>query len=190
MTDWAPGMDPGPAHEPRHAHESPYQPPGESVEFDREIQYHQLIWMGVGLLLIAVVSAVLVFFMLRGFVSWRAETAVSPPVMPPPSTSDAPQLLARPERELATVRRAEAERLDSYGWVDPASGVAHIPIERAIDLVAVRGLPSTAPATPGPAPPATGAPEAAPPPGAPAPAATAPATPPAPAPGAHPGGSR
>ena len=187
MSEWAPGMDPGPAHEPRHAHESPYEPPQESVEFDREIQYHQLIWMGVGLLLIAVVSAVLVFFMLRGFVSWRSEAAGAGPVMPPPAASDAPQLLARPERELATVRSGEAERLGSYGWVDPASGVAHIPIERAIDLVAAKGLPTSAPTAA-----ATEAPGTAPAPAPAAPAATPPATaPPPPAgAGAHPGGFR
>jgi hypothetical protein len=132
----------------QHAHEAPYEPPHESVEFDREIQYHQLIWMGVSLLLLAVVSGVLVFFLLRGFVTWREKGAEVAPVMPPPAAVGGPQLLARPERELEQAVRAEKERLASYGWVDQASGVAHISIERAIEIVAERGLPSRVPAAP------------------------------------------
>ena len=29
--------------------------------------------------------------------------------------------------------------LDNYGWVDKSAGVVRIPIDRAIDLLAVRG---------------------------------------------------
>src|SRR6476659_6104458 len=140
-----------------HAHEAPYEPPHESVEFDREIQYHQLIWMGVALLVTALLSGVGVFFLLRGFVSWRAEAAAAnQPLVAPAARAAAPQLLARPERELERVRREEKERLESYGWVDQADGVAHIPVERAIDILAARGLPArTAAPTPAPAATAT-----------------------------------
>jgi hypothetical protein len=31
--------------------------------------------------------------------------------------------------------------LESYDWVDPKNGVVHIPIERAMDVIAQRGLP-------------------------------------------------
>lgn len=138
-----------------HAHEVPYEPPHESVEFDREIQYHQLIWMGVGLLLTALLSGVGVFFLLRSFVGWRAEQAASStPLVAPAPTAAAPLLLARPERELERVRREEKEQLESYGWVDQASGVAHIPIEKAIEIVAARGLPARA-AAPAASPAAT-----------------------------------
>ncbi len=42
-------------------------------------------------------------------------------------------------------RAAQLERLGSYGWVDRRAGVVHIPIERAMQLVAegVRAAPST-----------------------------------------------
>ena len=171
-----------------HAHEAPYEPPHESVEFDREIQYHQLIWMGVGLLVICLLSGVGVFFMLRGFVTWRAvQAAGSTPLVAPAPTAAAPQLLARPERELDRVRREEKEQLDSYGWVDQAAGVAHIPVERAIDIVAARGLPARAAApTPAPAATATVPPMTSTPAGAPhaAPVVTTSATP-TPTPEAH-----
>jgi len=35
----------------------------------------------------------------------------------------------------------EEDRLNSYGWVDEKAGTVHIPIERAMHLVAERGLP-------------------------------------------------
>jgi hypothetical protein len=38
----------------------------------------------------------------------------------------------------------DEEQLHSYGWVDRQSGIVHIPIDRAIDLIVERGL-----ATPG-----------------------------------------
>ena len=31
--------------------------------------------------------------------------------------------------------------LNHYGWVDPERGVVRIPIDRAIDVIATRGLP-------------------------------------------------
>ena len=33
-------------------------------------------------------------------------------------------------------------RLNTYGWVDRKAGVAHIPVDRAIDILAKRGLPT------------------------------------------------
>lgn len=35
----------------------------------------------------------------------------------------------------------QEDQLNSYGWLDEKAGVAHIPIERAMDLIAQRGLP-------------------------------------------------
>ncbi len=35
----------------------------------------------------------------------------------------------------------QESQLNSYGWVDEKAGVAHIPIDRAMELIAQRGLP-------------------------------------------------
>jgi hypothetical protein len=40
------------------------------------------------------------------------------------------------------MRAAEDKILNGYGWVDREHGVARIPIDRAIDLLAQRGLPA------------------------------------------------
>ena len=49
-----------------------------------------------------------------------------------------PRLQARPVLDLEALRAAEAEILDGYSWVDEQAGVARIPIERAMELLAER----------------------------------------------------
>lgn len=50
-------------------------------------------------------------------------------------------LQADPSAELAAYEAAQRELLSSYGWIDPTAGVVRLPIERAMELVAERGLP-------------------------------------------------
>jgi len=51
--------------------------------------------------------------------------------------------LERHERvEIKDFRLKEEQTLNSYGWVDEKTGVVHIPIERAMQLLAQRGLPT------------------------------------------------
>jgi hypothetical protein len=63
---------------------------------------------------------------------------------PSPSVSPAfhprgPMLEIDPERDLTTLRQREDAQLHSYGWVDRSAGTVHIPIERAMDLLAEDG---------------------------------------------------
>jgi len=66
-------------------------------------------------------------------------------VMPP-----APVLQVRPRQELVDYCAVQEAVVNSYGWVNQESGVAHIPVDRAMDLVLARGLP-TRPASEAPA---------------------------------------
>jgi hypothetical protein len=52
-----------------------------------------------------------------------------------------PQLEENERQELKDVRLAEERTLHSYGWVDEKAGIVRIPIERAMELTAERGLP-------------------------------------------------
>jgi hypothetical protein len=52
-----------------------------------------------------------------------------------------PRLQANPEQELEQIKQHELDQLQSYGWVDGTAGIAHIPIDRALDIVASKGLP-------------------------------------------------
>ena len=52
--------------------------------------------------------------------------------------------LERNERvEINDFRLQEEQTLNSYGWTDEKAGVVHIPIERAMQLLEQRGLPTT-----------------------------------------------
>ena len=52
--------------------------------------------------------------------------------------------LERNERiEINDFRLKEEQTLNSYGWIDEKAGVVHIPIERAMQLIAQRGFPTT-----------------------------------------------
>ena len=52
-----------------------------------------------------------------------------------------PQLEIDERTELNNVRLREAQTLNTYDYVDEKAGTVRIPIERAMDLVAQRGLP-------------------------------------------------
>lgn len=68
---------------------------------------------------------------------------------PPPAVKEEiqktipePRLEENERNELNEVRMKEEEQLNSYGWVDQNAGVAHIPIDRAMQLVVQQGLPT------------------------------------------------
>ena len=52
-----------------------------------------------------------------------------------------PRLQATPSLDLQQFRAQEVERLATYGWVDRESGVVHVPIERAMELISKEGFP-------------------------------------------------
>jgi hypothetical protein len=61
----------------------------------------------------------------------QAATAPTPP---------APALEAKSGQTSNPYRTAEERKLNSYAWVDRSAGVVRIPIDRAMDLTAQRGL--------------------------------------------------
>jgi len=65
--------------------------------------------------------------------------------LPPP-----PRLQTYPFYDLKALRGDENRVLEHYGWVDKNAGIVRIPVERAIEVLAEKGLPyrSAAPAEP------------------------------------------
>jgi hypothetical protein len=64
----------------------------------------------------------------------------------------APRIQPDPAEELIKMKREDLGRLNDYGWIDRAAGIAHIPVERAIDILAEKGLPTTSAVGSAPAP--------------------------------------
>ena len=56
-----------------------------------------------------------------------------------------PLMQVKPEEDLRWMREHNALDLDSYGWVDRPRGVVRLPVDRAMDLIAERGLPPVSP---------------------------------------------
>src|ERR1051326_6346490 len=93
---------------------------------------------GIALVLLCIFSLAILFGLFRYFQSIEGALPRVPAVKLPP----APTLETNPVQDLKAVRAAEGQVLTSYGWVDQARGVVRIPIDRAIDLLVQRGLPS------------------------------------------------
>jgi hypothetical protein len=70
-----------------------------------------------------------------------------------------PRLQKNPADDLVRMKAEEHERITSYGWVDRDKGIARIPVDRAMDILARSGLPRVAAPAPVPgAPPETSIP--------------------------------
>ena len=57
----------------------------------------------------------------------------------------APRLQTNPVADLRELRARDQALLSGYAWVDRDAGVVRLPIERAIDVLAARGLPARTP---------------------------------------------
>lgn len=64
-------------------------------------------------------------------------TRLARPVIPPE-----PRLEVAPYEQLQQLRAKEDHVLTTYAWVDKDAGVVRVPIDRAIDLLAAKGLSS------------------------------------------------
>jgi hypothetical protein len=59
-----------------------------------------------------------------------------------------PQLEIDERNQLDSIRSDEAQKLATYDWIDQKAGTVRIPIDRAMDLIAHRGLPVRGQAAP------------------------------------------
>jgi len=61
----------------------------------------------------------------------------------------APNLQISPAAGLEQLRAEEETRLHTYGWVDQEQQTVRIPVDKAMDIVAERGMPAALPAANG-----------------------------------------
>jgi len=106
----------------------------------------------IGLAIVALIVHVLLWGMFRYLRAGSVERDPDPNPMvsgranlPPQAEAigdfPEPRLQPNPRADMQKFRMQELQRLNSYGWVDQNSGVVHIPIDRAISILAERGLP-------------------------------------------------
>lgn len=111
---------------------------------------HAISRFGIGLAFLIVVSQLLLWWMFDHFS--ERETKLSPhvpamvrsqaPTLPPePRLQGNAPLDVNPRLDLKQMRANEDAFLNHYGWIDPDHGIVHVPIDKALDVVAQTGLP-------------------------------------------------
>jgi hypothetical protein len=92
----------------------------------------------VGAFVIALVYVIVVVCMLTFMVFSRFKT--EPAAENNAGLFPKPRLQVDSQSDLNQMQARDREVLNSYAWIDRDTGVVRIPIERAMDLVAERGL--------------------------------------------------
>jgi hypothetical protein len=73
----------------------------------------------------------------HAFAKWR-DTPLAGPNSPMNADIAGPQLESAPQYDRAQFFAEKQRLLDSYGWIDRQKGVARIPIDVAIEMIAAR----------------------------------------------------
>jgi hypothetical protein len=118
---------------------------------DRDLDVRALLRFLLILTVTTVLVAGLVFLLSAYF---KKQIAAKDPALAPlaervPHPLPGPRLQTDPNRDMSAYRAQEEAALGSYAWVSREQGVARIPVARAIDILAEKGLPT--PASPAPA---------------------------------------
>ena len=117
-----------------------------------DLKPRTILIFGIGLSVTILICLAIANWMFHYFAA--VQTASSPPLSPlarqeaPPG----PHLQARAPEDLRKFRAEEDATLNSYGWVNQQAGIVRIPIDRAMQLLVQRDLPTSGP----PAGPAVG----------------------------------
>ena len=78
----------------------------------------------------------IVFALAAAYAAWRL---FGPEASPGHFAAPAPLLLSAPQPERAAFFADKEKRIGSYGWVDRKAGIAHIPVEQAMRVMAGQG---------------------------------------------------
>jgi hypothetical protein len=107
-----------------------------------EIEIKGILLSALGLVVMAVAILAVLGLVMKAYERQRShELATRPPLFTTDIQPPGPHLQGNPATDLAQLRKHELQQLNSYGWVNPEKGIAHIPIDRALDILIQSGLP-------------------------------------------------
>lgn len=132
-------------------HDSGHSASVSAGPVDHELSYRSIGWFvaGIAILSLAAFAGMWILSSRLKAGSIARDPAASPmPEANQPRPRPRAALQADPTADMQKFRAEEDAVLSSYRWVDKSAGIARIPVSRAIDLLAERGLPSV----PAPAP--------------------------------------
>jgi hypothetical protein len=120
-------------------------PHGGGGHEERDVSFRPVVRGLAGLVALLIVTGLL----MRLFFGFLAEREAKESLPPNPLAQNfgrqvppEPRLQTDPLQDLRALHAEEDALLNSYGWVDRKAGVVHIPVQRAIELLAQRGLPA------------------------------------------------
>jgi len=112
----------------------------ENRHESRDVDAWAIGRFGIALVLLCIVALGLLFGFFQ-YLKSMTGGAPAPTAMAPP-TPPAPALEVTPVIDLKAFHAANDQLLNTYCWVDQQKGIVRLPIDRAIDLLAQKGLPS------------------------------------------------
>ena len=126
----------------------------------RDVNIRAIVLAGIGIIVLAATLHILLWVLFEVLSHRDVGLHLPPPPLadqPSGPVPPQPRLQALPRADLREMRTEEDAILHSYGWVDEQAGMVRIPIERAMELLAERGLPvrpapegqGSGPSTPG-----------------------------------------
>ena len=118
------------------------QKPARDAFERRDVAPRHVVYAVLGLFAIIIIAGLVVTGLMGLFSrelgeerSKRPPTALEAAQQIPP----APRLQVKPAEDRASLDAEAQRKLQGYGWADRKTGRAHIPIERAIDLLVAHG---------------------------------------------------
>ncbi|HWR54840.1 MAG TPA: hypothetical protein VN428_27270 [Bryobacteraceae bacterium] len=125
-----------------HGHETEERPDRHE---QKDANTKGLWWFLAALMTFLVISVLAMAGLYRFF---GAQPGMAPeqltPLAPALQMPPTPRLQTLPQLDMDSMRAREDRVLSTYGWVDQSAGIVRIPIDRAIDMLAQRGLPARA----------------------------------------------
>jgi hypothetical protein len=140
---------PGAEAEPRNA----------DVSFEKaDVQVTTIYWYLGALAIAVILSYVVCVFVLRLTTKIAVEFDTPPPTIrqemgsayqalpPEPRLQGVPGHGTDPQTDLRQKLQADTAANEKYGWIDQSSGIAQIPVQDAMKIIAEKGLPAIQPA--------------------------------------------
>jgi len=109
---------------------------------ERDVAFRPIVLTAILLVGLALATVALMALLERALMAREAARSNAPSPLAATygrTEPPAPRLQAHPRRDLAVLLERDRQRLESYGWVDRATGRVHVPAERAMQLLLAEG---------------------------------------------------
>src|SRR3954451_2798826 len=115
---------------------------GPVRSYDTELHVRSSVGFSVGVIVVTLIAATVMWWMSGAFKRQEEAKDRAPSPLPEArldTVPPGPRLQPSPPRDMDELRARDQRALTTYGWVDQAGGVARIPVDRAIAILAEKG---------------------------------------------------